>query len=36
MVITAELERQLGSLKRAEHLCPIYESMAELMATAVR
>lgn len=33
--MTTELERQLASLKQGDHICPIYESMAEQMASAV-
>lgn len=33
--MTTELERQLSRLARGEHLCPIHETLAEEMASAV-
>jgi signal transduction histidine kinase len=33
--MTSELERQLSRLGRGEHLCPIHETLAEEMASAV-
>lgn len=33
--MTTELERQLASLKQGDHVCPIYESVAEQLAVAI-
>ena len=33
--MTAELERQLTTLKQGDHVCPIYESVAEQTAAGV-
>jgi DcmR-like sensory protein len=33
--VVTELERQLARLKQGNHVCPIYESMAEQPAAAI-